>query len=274
MGTIILGISAVLFLLMIVGLSTSTENRGERSYARESRSSSRSMPTPSLRVQAPQLWDDYSSNRIAAEQRYEGKTIAVSGSVSKVMGSGRSVTVFLTGRDALIGGGIIGCDLAASESSKAATLGDGDYIEIVGTCKGHSYFGFVEGVQITKGIISDGSSSTTSVSASAPSVISARDVVAAFRENEVAAGQRFLHQKFTVTGDVVKADRNMWGTIEVILSADDQFADVYCYFGKSDASAVAKLRQGERVSIRGTCTSFDTVFVGVGQLVFKNCTIL
>ena len=232
------------------------------------------IPTPSVKVQSTVLWDDFSSNRVAAEQKYKDKIISVTGSVGKVMGSGKDSTVFLTGRDAIIGGGIIGCSLAASEIAKVANLKDGSVIEVVGHCTGHEYFGFVEGVRLTGCRIVSGVSEVKAANTAPPSAITAEQVVAQFRENEVAAGQRFLQKTFTITGEVVKVEKDMWGNIQTLLRAGEQLADVYCFFAESEASSVAQLSQSQHVAIKGLCDNYDTGLMGVGILRFKNCQIV
>jgi len=272
------GLIAVTFVILLIGWLVSDDEDFQTTPTTSSSSSTarkRSLPSPAFKMDSEKLWEEFSANRIAAEQKYEGKLIAVKGFVDDVQKGWGSITVFLPGNNALVGGGVVGCELPSSEEDYLANVEEGSLIEVVGKCDGMTYFGIVEGVRLTDCRVSKGASASAEQKP-VTEAIRAEDVVKAFMDNEVAAGKRFIKQTFTIVGSVKTIDRTAIGSsIHVVLSSGDNLlADVYCFFPESQASAVAKLSQGQRVAIQGTCESFDRQLLGIGNLRFRNCRIV
>ncbi len=81
-------------------------------------------------VTASQLFSDYKGNQVAADEKYKGKTIEISGTISTI-GKDLFDTMYVS----LKTGDIIGtvqCMLEDSELEKAATLTQGQQITLTG----------------------------------------------------------------------------------------------------------------------------------------------
>ena len=91
---------------------------------------------PALSVNAFQLVNDYKSNEIAADGRYKGKVLEVSGTIESI-----AKDIMDTMYVSLEGGGEfemrgVQCYFADSENSKLAKLSKGQQITIRGKCDG------------------------------------------------------------------------------------------------------------------------------------------
>jgi len=89
---------------------------------------------PGLSVSARQLYSDYQSNGIAADQMYKDQTILVTGTVDMI-GKDIMDTMYVT----LIGDGVIGsvqCYFAKAHENELAGLRQGMSVSVKGRCDG------------------------------------------------------------------------------------------------------------------------------------------
>jgi len=89
---------------------------------------------PALTVSAVRLFADYDSNEVAADQKYKGKTLLVSGTVNDI-GKDIMDTMYVT----LVGDGVIGqvqCFFAKSHAGALAGLSKGMNVSVKGRCDG------------------------------------------------------------------------------------------------------------------------------------------
>ncbi len=90
--------------------------------------------TPDLKVSATRLYADYDGNEVAADQKYKGKTLLVTGTVDDI-GKDIMDTMYVT----LIGDGAIGqvqCFFAKSHAGELAGLRKGMNLSVKGRCDG------------------------------------------------------------------------------------------------------------------------------------------
>ena len=112
------------FAMMAAG-SLESEESTERQVANQ---------TPDLTVSAVRLYADYDSNEVAADQKYKGKTLLVSGTVNDI-GKDIMGTMYVT----LVGHGVIGqvqCFFAKSHAGELAGLSKGMSVSVKGRCDG------------------------------------------------------------------------------------------------------------------------------------------
>jgi hypothetical protein len=84
-----------------------------------------------------------------------------------------------------------------------------------------------------------------------PIRVAARDLVAAYNDNAIAAEQRFGKQIVLVTGRVAKIDRDILGDPYVLLADAGEAWGVQCMFAAADE--LAALKVGQVVAVLGVC---------------------
>ena len=78
------------------------------------------------------------------------------------------------------------------------------------------------------------------------------DLYASYRENEVAADEKFKNKKVAITGTISDIGKDI--TNRPYISFKVEFLEsVTCYFSKENISAIAKLSKGDEVIIVGEC---------------------
>jgi len=214
-----------------------------------------------ISVTSRSLYKAYDDNSVAADLKYKGKLLKVTGKIENI-----DTDIMDELYVSLEGDGYFGtvtCYFSDQYKSAAAGLSKGSTITIEGTCDGH-FIGpnlkncRIEGAKTT---------STTSGSSSAPSSITARKLYQEYDENAVAADLKFKGKTIKVTGTVENIDTDIMDDIYVSLEGDGYFGTVQCYISDSSINRAAALSKGSTVTIRGRC---DGHFMGP---ILKNCTI-
>lgn len=91
------------------------------------------LDNPPLAISSADLYEEYKSNEIAADQKYKGKTVQITGKINQI-GKDIANQVYFT-----IGSGIMGdvqCIIKKSHIDKVASLKPGQEIEVTGVCDG------------------------------------------------------------------------------------------------------------------------------------------
>lgn len=85
--------------------------------------------------------------------------------------------------------------------------------------------------------------------------VTAKDLLAAYDENTVAADNTYKGQLLKVTGTVGTIGKDILDTAYVTLTNGDPYAliSVQCYFAKDNLDDVATLKEGDTVTITGKC---------------------
>ena len=96
-----------------------------------------------IAVQSKVMTKDYDENELAADGKYKGKMIAVSGKVENIAETMGSVTVSLAGHDMLKS---VMCSFEESEKASVAKLKKGQQATLVGTGDGMT-MGLYAGLQ-------------------------------------------------------------------------------------------------------------------------------
>lgn len=121
----------------------------------------------------------------------------------------------------------------------------------------------------------DGTASEESTPASeaepAPIEISATDLITAYDENEIAADEEYQDKLLQITGTVKSIGTDVADRAYLMLADDrNEYAilGVQCYFEEEQAAALADLKEGDTVTLTGTC---EGVVVSVSV---KDCTLV
>ena len=89
---------------------------------------------PAIQVSATQLYADYEANEIAADQKYKGKVLVVSGTIGDIAKDiADDIYVTLKGDDVI---GDVQCFFSEAHTSTAAQLQKGQKITVKGKCDG------------------------------------------------------------------------------------------------------------------------------------------
>lgn len=84
-----------------------------------------------------------------------------------------------------------------------------------------------------------------------PRDVSAKDLYAAYKANEVAADNEFKGSALAVSGTVGTIGKDIMDDPYVTLYSDNQYETVNAYFSKAGAPELAKLKKGDSVTV--TC---------------------
>ncbi|MDR0519512.1 MAG: OB-fold putative lipoprotein [Clostridiales Family XIII bacterium] len=88
--------------------------------------------------------------------------------------------------------------------------------------------------------------------------ISAKDLMDAYDENEVAADEKYKGKVLQVKGVVNSVATDIMDELYVTLDngAELEIISVQCYFNEDKKDAIAKLKKGDEITIEGTCTGY------------------
>jgi len=140
---------AVVIIFIIVGIRGIVDNDDSKSIhpvvvtgnvvAKDSATTSAIVTAPAITVTVMKLLDEYDSNEVAADMKYKGKIISVTGYVSSVQSLNSTCYVKLTPS---IGSSLITVDCyfrLSSHQQQIAQIKEGQLITITGTCHGEGF---------------------------------------------------------------------------------------------------------------------------------------
>jgi hypothetical protein len=94
----------------------------------------------------------------------------------------------------------------------------------------------------------------TSQDANQPAIkVTAIDLFRAYKDNEVAADERYKGKILEVSGAVDNIGKDIMDTPYVTLDTGDVISTVQCMFGDEHKAELASLKKGDRVTIKGEC---------------------
>lgn len=213
-------------------------------------------PSPSLTtpadviISAVQLDTEYEQNTIAADAKYKGKIIEVTGVVFRVTDELKKfrLTVELNGSP----GSTVDCDFDTSEKASLTALTPGVSTTIRGKCIGRRTIDGDKWVTLEKCVIVPPESKTNMTPAVTGDVVKvkATDFTDEFRQNSATADAKYKGKTVEVTGEVsfVIAEDRL--DSEVKLKGVPTF-EVEGNFGTGKKAAVGGVKSGTTVTIRG-----------------------
>ena len=113
-------------------------------------------------------------------------------------------------------------------------------------------------------------SGQTSIKNEEATAVNAIDLIVAYEENQVAADNQYKNKKLKITGIVKNIGVDAANRAYVMLEDErNQYAilGVQCYFDKDNQDTLSELKEGDIVTITGTCEG-KVVSVSV-----KNCEL-
>ena len=102
-------------------------------------------------------------------------------------------------------------------------------------------------------------------------VMSASTLFNAFKQNAVAANQKFMNKRVAIEGNIDSIDSSFMGYPQIVFEVDGSygFANVTCEFPKSAIDAIAKMSTGQHVVIIGTVKGLIINSVTLDNCVFS-----
>lgn len=93
-------------------------------------------------------------------------------------------------------------------------------------------------------------------------VLPASKLVAEFEENEKTANSKYLGKVIEVNGFISEKDTNQKGIVNISLAGQD-LSNILCEFDPIHQLNTSRLKEGDKVSIKGICTGIlmDVVLV-------------
>ena len=91
---------------------------------------------------------------------------------------------------------------------------------------------------------------------------------AAYRDNEVAADEKYEGKKVAITGQIADIGKDIMNRPYVSFATGD-LEHVTCYFPKSENSSIARLQKGHRLEVSGECRGLSLM-----NVVLEECKIV
>ena len=105
-------------------------------------------------------------------------------------------------------------------------------------------------------------------------ILTAKDLFKEFDANETAANQKFVAEDKTVqlNGTVSELNKNQDGTNSIVLTDPDMQGSINCSLMPSENDKAAKLRKGDRMTIKGQCTGMQELIEK--QVIMIRCVVV
>ena len=201
---------------------------------------------PAFTLTAVDLDQEYDANEVAADAKYLGKRIQVTGRVKQVTDTrepGR-MTLELVG----IPESTVNCAFPMSEKIKLDRLNDGQEVTVRALCRGKKR-GSVTLEECTR-VLSDEEKQAESAP---PIRVLAAVLASEYLEDSDSADTKYKGRQVLITGRLGKVARNVPGKVTVKLEDDEGENLLSCVFKIEAEKPLAMLKQGQRVVIRGRC---------------------
>lgn len=201
-----------------------------------------------IQIDASSLYDEYKDNEVAADAKYKGKIIEVTGEIDHVSSS--------YGESSITLGGVIGvtCYFSKSEEGVLANLSKGQNVTVRGMVKGKMMGVNLKDCKvISPGISAPAEAGQKNDAASTkPAEISSEDLDAAYDANEVKADSQYKGKTILIKGTITKIDKDLFDKTYVELHGRSDFLGVQCYVTQAAHNKLADMSVGTEVHLKGT----------------------
>lgn len=137
---VFLSIAAFICCVFLCAVIASTGNSDYTTASGDNSVVQSQQQTTYIEITAQQLWNEYEENEVAADEKYTGENVMITGIVSDINSKDflTSANVLLTVESSLFG--CVQCNFNSDHSSELANIQKGQKITIVGTCNGLSLY--------------------------------------------------------------------------------------------------------------------------------------
>ena len=98
--------------------------------------------------------------------------------------------------------------------------------------------------------------------------VSARQLGADYKANQVAADSKYKGKTVEITGTITSIGKDILDTPYVSLNGGDFVTSVQCMFDKSNQAALATLAKDTQITLKGTVRSY------LLNVIVENCSIV
>ena len=221
---------------------------------------------PDYILSADQLYQEYENNEVAADNKYKGKIVLISGTIQDIGKDFMSAYIRI-GSDLYLG---VRCSF--SEEASVARLSKGQRVRVKGEVSGKGVNVLVkncslqekgrqEQLQKAQPILEKAkqqlstarsTSSAEEELANAPSyTLSANALFREYDNNEVAADTKYKGKIVLISGTVQDISKDILGKPFIVIGGSGFLDGVQCSFTKNEEPALARLSKGQRVRVMG-----------------------
>jgi|GEM_PF-1425081 len=216
-----------------------------------------------ITITAVALDEEYDSNEIAADKKYKGKTLEVTGKVQRITRDDKpdKVTVELTGTP----DSTVDCHFDRDQQGNLGDVAVGQQVTIRGKCRGKvRSFVTLETCSIAKE-----PEKKPEPKAGPPLPVTAETLESDYDRNVVSADAKYKGKVLEVTGKVMRIGRNQPGKVTVEMESENGLPIEFDFNTKETQAPLSTISAGDMVVIRGTCRGKDE---GLVQL--ANCSFV
>ena len=215
---------------------------------------------PPIETTAEALVSEYNGNVIAADKKYKGKVLDMTGKVSRIARNRPGkVTVEFEGEQ----GWPVNCDFNSKDAQdQLGELVVGDSVVIRGWCQG----------KVDEVITLGGCSVLKKADKPAPgpaTAVALDKICKDYEKNVVSADKKYKGKLLEVSGTVIRIAKNKPGKITVQLGTEERLMMDCDFLTKDGQAQLAAVDAGDKIVIRGTCRGQD-----FGVLTLENCTLV
>ncbi len=225
-------------------------------------------PGPGIAITSLALDQEYDDNELAADKKYKGKALIVTGAIKKITRDDKpgKVTIELTGT----AGSTVDCHFDRDKQAELGGLALGQEVTIRGTCKGKvRTFVTLETCSLDQKPPEEKKPEGKGQDIP-PLAVTAEELERAYDGNVVAADTMYKGKALELTGKVVRVARNKPGKVTVEFESEVG-PPVDCDFTTKEAQApLGGVAVGDMVVVRGTCRGKPDDDV----VTLTNCTLV
>lgn len=203
-----------------------------------------------IKVDATTLIEEYNNNEVAADAKYKGKEVEVTGEVDRISST--------FGKSSVTLGGLMGvtCYFSKAHEADIGALSKGQTVAIRGRVDGMMMGVNVKDCQLVgasgAGAAAGGSGATPAPRATGGVLeVTSEELDNAYEANEVKADSTYKGKTVVIRGPVEKIAKDLFDKPYIELRGNSDFLGVQCYVTPAAQARTAELSAGTEVKLRG-----------------------
>lgn len=208
------------------------------------------LPTASavIKVDATTLIEEYNNNEVAADAKYKGKEVEVTGEVDRISST--------FGKSSVTLGGLMGvsCYFSKAHEADIGALSKGQTVAIRGRVDGMMMGVNLKDCQLVGaagGAAAAGGSGVAPRATGGALEVTSEELDNAYEANEVKADSTYKGKTVVIRGPVEKIAKDLFDKPYIELRGNSDFLGVQCYVTPAAQARTAELSAGTEVKLRG-----------------------
>lgn len=208
------------------------------------------LPTASavIKVDATTLIEEYNNNEVAADAKYKGKEVEVTGEVDRISST--------FGKSSVTLGGLMGvsCYFSKAHEADIGALSKGQTVAIRGRVDGMMMGVNLKDCQLvgaSGGAAAAGGSGVAPRATGGTLEVTSEELDNAYEANEVKADSTYKGKTVVIRGPVEKIAKDLFDKPYIELRGNSDFLGVQCYVTPAAQARTAELSAGTEVKLRG-----------------------